>query len=476
MMVLGEHMSVLSECRSRVTWRIKKALALIVTTGALMSSAAAEPGPCSGLSGDDEGMAVCTKAIDAGTLHGRDLAAAYVARGRVYYDRIDLNRALADFDRAIDADASYAPAYDGRGLFFRFYPAQAVKEFGEAIGLDPNNAAYRTHRAAAYLAARDFDHALADANEAIRLEASNAAAYRVRGNTYRANRDLDRAIADLSDAIRLAPDNKYAYFDRGAAYQAKGDLDRALSDYDQTIKLGAFTHAYAVRAGVLMQKGERADAIRDYDEAIRRSSDMTDSPEAYRGRAAAREADGDAAGAAADRAQAHRLTTIVGVSIPTFTAVHGAIAVIAILAGLVVAIGMLGAGHVSRVTALFFAATILTSVSGFMFHGISAGRPYQAGVVSLTAVAVALLARYVGRLAGHWRWVYVIAVLAALYLNVYVAVMQSIFTVAPVLLLLWRQAELAIQLGVIALFLVLCVVALRTYRPQCATPASVPSS
>jgi hypothetical protein len=58
---------------------------------------------------------------------------------------------------------------------------------------------------------------------------------------------------------------------------------------------------------------------------------------------------------------------------------------------------------------------------------------------------------------------------------VYVAVMQSIFMVAPGLLLLWRQAELAIQLAAIALFLVLCVVALRTYRPQSATPASLPA-
>lgn len=472
-------MSVFPEHPTRTLRRIGLALAAIVAAGALISSAgAAQLGPCSGLAGDDDGIAACTKAIDAGTWQGRDLAAAYMARGQAYYDRVDLNLALADFDRALDADPTYAPAYDGRGRFFLFYPARAAAEFSEAIRLDPNNAAYRVDRAAAYLTAADFDHALADTNEAVRLDATNAAAYRVRGNIYRArgdvDGDLDRAIADLSEAIRLAPTDKYAYFDRGAAYQAKADLDRALSDYDRTIKLGPFTHAYVVRAGALLAKGDRAGAISDYDEAIRRSPDVADNAEAYRGRAAARQANGDPAGAAADLARAHRLSTIAGLTVPAFTAVHETMGLIAILAGLVVVIGMFGARRMPAITALFFATTLLTGVSGVLFHGVSLDPAFQARIVSFAFVGLALVARYVRRLSGHWRAVYVISVVVALYLNVYVALWQIIFKLPPVLLLLSRQAEPPfpeIQLAVIAVFLVLCVVALRTYRPRSETPA-----
>jgi tetratricopeptide (TPR) repeat protein len=468
-------MSVFSKHPYRKLWLTLWALAEIAAVGASISSAEASPlGPCSGLAGDDDGLAACTKAIDAGTWKGPDLAAAYMARGEAYFDRVDLNPALADFDRALDADPFYAAAYDGRGRFFRFYPARAAIEFSEAIRLDPTNATYRANRAAAYLAAGDFDRALADADAAIQLEPGNAAAYRVRGNIERAKGDLDRAITDLSEAIRLAPDNKYIYFDRGAAYQAKGDLDRALGDYDQTIKLGPFTHAYVVRGGARLAKGDRTGAIRDYDEAIRRSPDIPVNAEAYLGRAAARQADGDTAGAAADLARAKRLSTIAGLDIPTFTALHETIGLIAILSGLAVVIGMFGAWRMAAVTALFFATTTLTGLSGILFHGVSLDPAFQAGIVSLVFIAIALVARYVGRLAGHWRWVYVISVVAALYLNVYVSLWQMLFKLPSALVLLSRQAEppfLEIQLALIAVFIALCVIALRTYRPRGETPA-----
>jgi hypothetical protein len=47
------------------------------------------------------------------------------------------------------------------------------------------------------------------------------------------------------------------------------------------------------------------------------------------------------------------------------------------------------------------------------------------GAISLVLLAVALLALYVFRLAGAWRWLYVATALSALYLNVFVGVVQA---------------------------------------------------
>ena len=116
---------------------------------------------------------------------------------------------------------------------------------------------------------------------------------------------------------------------------------------------------------------------------------------------------------------------IIGLSIQDFTILHVVITLVAIATGLVVMVGMLFAERLSGWTAIFLLATILTSVTGFMFpiHGFTPA--LGVGVVSIVILAVALVALYVKHLAGAWRWIYVISALAALYLNVFVLIVQS---------------------------------------------------
>jgi hypothetical protein len=112
-------------------------------------------------------------------------------------------------------------------------------------------------------------------------------------------------------------------------------------------------------------------------------------------------------------------------SIQTFTTVHVVISLIAIAAGVVVMFGMLGSHRMPGWTAIFLLMTILTSVTGFMFP-ISGFTPALAvGVISIILLAVALLALYVKRLAGAWRWIYVVTAITSLWFNVFVLIVQS---------------------------------------------------
>lgn len=458
-----------------IVWTFRS-LAIAALASAIFL-AAASASPASALATDrelclagqgDDNLAACTRAIDAGQWHSRDLAAVYVSRGRAYAARIELGRALSDFNQAIRADASYAAAYDGRGLFFKFYPARAIADYDEAIRLDPNDAAFRVDRGAAYRTARDFDRALADANEAIRIDATNAAAYRLRGSIDRDRGDLDRAIDDYGEAIRFAPGDKYAYFDRGTGFQAKGDLDRAIADYDQTIKRGPFTRAYEVRASAFAAKGDLDRAVADYDEAIRR---VPDDAAAFRGRGLARQAKGDAAGGAADLARARQLSTIAGLPVSIIRVLFLAIGAIAILCGALTLCGMLRSRRMPTVTALFFASTVL---AGLLLPQASIAPMVGTIIIGLVAVVVALVAYYVGRLAGHWRWIYVIAVVATLYLEAYVALAEALVGLPSLLVMLPRTAEppfVPLQVAVIGVFVALGATLLRLFRPQSAAPA-----
>jgi len=150
------------------------------------------------------------------------------------------------------------------------------------------------------------------------------------------------------------------------------------------------------------------------------------------------------------------------------TLVHVAISLVGIISGLVVLSGMLKAQPLDRWTAVFLVTTIATSVTGFLFpfNGFTPG--IGLGIISLIVLAIAILARYGRKLAGAWRWVYVITALMALYFNCFVLVAQ-LFDKVPVLKALSpTQSDppfLATQLVVLVIFVVLTILAVIKFRP-----------
>src|SRR6267378_4266454 len=152
---------------------------------------------------------------------------------------------------------------------------------------------------------------------------------------------------------------------------------------------------------------------------------------------------------------------------PTFTQVHVVISLLAIFAGLVVAFGLLTAKRFDCWTAFFLIMTVLTSVTGFFFpfHGFTPA--IYVGIVSLVVLAIAIFARYGRKLAGAWRWIYVVTAMLALYLNVFVLIVQLFQKVPALKALAPTQSEppfMVAQLVAFALFVVLTIVAVIRFR------------
>jgi hypothetical protein len=151
--------------------------------------------------------------------------------------------------------------------------------------------------------------------------------------------------------------------------------------------------------------------------------------------------------------------------------IHVLLSLIGIVAGLVVLRDMLMGRQSDNWTALFLGTTILTSVSGFPLAPFGFDPPRAVGVLSLLLLALACAALYLFRLAGAWRWIYVGAAVAALYLNVFVLVVQAFMKVPALKDLAPTQSEppfLAAQLVVLAAFVVLGVLAARRFHPEIA--------
>src|ERR1700722_6856121 len=160
---------------------------------------------------------------------------------------------------------------------------------------------------------------------------------------------------------------------------------------------------------------------------------------------------------------------ILGMSIASFTLFHVILSLVGIGSGLVVAVGMLAAKRLDGWTALFLVTTVLSSVTGFLFHSAHFGPPHVIGLLSLLLLLLAVLARYSYHMAGSWRWVYVFTAMLSLYFNVFVGVVQA-FQKLPLLQPLaptGTEPPFAITQGVVLLaFVAYTVLALRRFYPS----------
>jgi len=117
---------------------------------------------------------------------------------------------------------------------------------------------------------------------------------------------------------------------------------------------------------------------------------------------------------------------------------------------------------------LFLLTTVLTDVTGFMFPVAGLDPARIVGIISLVALAIAILAFYAYHVAGAWRWIYVTTAVFSLYLNCFVAVVQS-FQKIPALHALapkGNEPPFGVAQGALLLvFIVIGVVSLRRFHP-----------
>jgi len=139
----------------------------------------------------------------------------------------------------------------------------------------------------------------------------------------------------------------------------------------------------------------------------------------------------------------------------TFTLVHVAISLLGIIAGLVLVGGLVAGVRLDRWFSVFLVTTAFTSLTGFGFPNASVTPAQIVGGLSLVLLAAAAGARHWKKLAGPWRTTFVVSSIAALYLNMFVLVVQ-LFAKTPALKELaptQSEAPFAIiQLLLLALF------------------------
>jgi len=139
----------------------------------------------------------------------------------------------------------------------------------QAIGINPNDASYRSNLGLALQELKQFDAAVASYDKAIILKPDYAAVYYNRGNALHELNRLDAAVASYDTAIALQADYAQAYSNRGLVLQKLKLLNAAVMSYAKAIELQPdYVEAYSNR-GIALQELKQFDAaVASYDKAI----------------------------------------------------------------------------------------------------------------------------------------------------------------------------------------------------------------
>jgi hypothetical protein len=159
--------------------------------------------------------------------------------------------------------------------------------------------------------------------------------------------------------------------------------------------------------------------------------------------------------------------------VDTFTLIHVLISLVGIGAGFIAMIGWARSTAAGSATRLFFAATALTSLTGFLFPFTRLLPSHIIGLLSLVTLALGAFALYRRRLAGSWRLVFIIAAMLSQYLNVFVLIFQAFLKVPVLKASAPTQTEppfLAAQTVLLLTFVALTVFIARRYQSGAANP------
>ena len=219
----------------------------------------------------DDRIAGCTAVIESTTGMLQSVIFAHFRRARLYLQKGEVDRAIADYSKIIGHDPTNPSARLGRASAYRQMRDvdAAIADYSKAAELDPKEVYAYLGRADAYVANGDIDAAIADYGRALLIHPDNVRAYLGRGFAYSVKDEPDRAIADCNRAIEISRERGLGQFCRGQVYIAKDNVELALAEFNQAIQLNPKNPGfYSGRAGALRLRGEFEQALSAIDQAI----------------------------------------------------------------------------------------------------------------------------------------------------------------------------------------------------------------
>ncbi len=209
--------------------------------------------------------------IDNERMSPKALSGFLSRRGYANYWVEEYDKALVNYNYAIELDDKYAWAIASRGQTYRQMEKykESLADFNRAIELDDKVAWVIASRGETYRLMEKYEEALADYTRAIELDDKYAWAVASRGLTYQLMKKYEESLTDFNHAIELDDKAAWVIASRGQTYRLMEKYEEALADYTRAIEVDD-KYAWAVASrGLTYQRLKRyKEAITDLKNAV----------------------------------------------------------------------------------------------------------------------------------------------------------------------------------------------------------------
>ena len=259
----------------------------------------------------------CTKLMELVANPQKISFLPYMSRGLAFYNLGNYEKALADYNQAIELEPDLAKLYNLRAIaklaLGKYEDAQ--QDFNRAIELQPDELGYLGQ---GFLKEeqKNYKEAIEDYTNALKASAemdslTKSFVYNRRGWSKNLVKDYMGAVKDHNRAIELNPNNADAYFGIASVCMKEKKYKAAVNYISRAIEIDPSSAKYSLSRG--FSKSQLKDykgAITDYTRAIELDAAYpAGQAQAYQYRAKAKKALGDIAGATADEKKANQLAT-----------------------------------------------------------------------------------------------------------------------------------------------------------------------
>ncbi len=222
----------------------------------------------------DRAIALFQSAVDADPKFAQGYASLGEAYWRKYEDTKDAKlaeQAKSACDTAASLNRNISEVHSTLGLIYRGTGKkdEAVKSFQEALRLDPNNDTASRGLAATYESLGDFQKAEATYRKAIAARPDYWGGYHDLGVFFYRRGDLDAAANEFQREIDLAPENVRAYTDLGGIYYLQGRFDKARQQFQKSNNLQPNARAYSNLGTIAFFEQNYKDAAENLEQAVK---------------------------------------------------------------------------------------------------------------------------------------------------------------------------------------------------------------